>query len=245
MDIHENSLAYIADGMPVSDETWAEVVSMYDAEIAYTDRMVGELFDTLDSSHDEQTVFAVTADHGEMLGERDIPGHLIDVHESLVHVPLVVHGFDEIESQTESIVQHGDLMQTLLTVAGADTTQFDSIDLRDEKREFAISQEYFNDYSNLLQKNPDFDTNKYRTGLSTGIRTADFKLIESGDKTVLYELPDENNDVSSTYPETVDRLVEELSRWFTAHGGAVTDTEYEDDYSKKRKKRLEDLGYLT
>jgi uncharacterized sulfatase len=64
---------------------------MYDAEVAYQDHLLGQLLTTLDRpEHQENTLVIIVSDHGEMLGEHQIMGHGLGVHEELVHVPLII-----------------------------------------------------------------------------------------------------------------------------------------------------------
>jgi len=64
---------------------------MYDAEVAYQDHLLDQLLTTLDRpEHQENTLVIIVSDHGEMLGEHQIMGHGLGVHEELVHVPLII-----------------------------------------------------------------------------------------------------------------------------------------------------------
>jgi arylsulfatase A-like enzyme len=64
---------------------------MYDAEVAYQDRLLNQLLSKLDQpEHRENTLVIIVGDHGEMLGEHQIMGHGLGVHEELVHVPMMI-----------------------------------------------------------------------------------------------------------------------------------------------------------
>ncbi len=65
-------------------------VDRYDAEIAYVDRAIGELVDTVRARR-PRTIVVVTADHGEEFGEHGGRYHGSTVYEEQVRVPLVVH----------------------------------------------------------------------------------------------------------------------------------------------------------
>ena len=65
----------------------------YDAEVAYTDAMVGRLLDRLRPGHAlDRTVIIVTADHGESLGDHGETTHGLFAYESTLAVPLIVSG---------------------------------------------------------------------------------------------------------------------------------------------------------
>jgi arylsulfatase A-like enzyme len=65
--------------------------NMYDAEVAYQDFLLCQLLATLDHpKHHANTMVVIVSDHGEMLGEHQIMGHGLGVHQELVHVPLMI-----------------------------------------------------------------------------------------------------------------------------------------------------------
>ena len=66
---------------------------LYDGEIAFADAQLGRVFDWLRASgHEEDTVVAVLADHGESLGEHREETHAVLVYEATLHVPLILAG---------------------------------------------------------------------------------------------------------------------------------------------------------
>jgi arylsulfatase A-like enzyme len=92
--------------------------ALYDAEVAYTDEMVGELLAMLD--HEgilSEAIVAVVADHGECLGEHGyFFGHW-DVFEETARVPMILvhpgrpwHGIS-----VEQTVRTIDLFPTILS----------------------------------------------------------------------------------------------------------------------------------
>jgi arylsulfatase A-like enzyme len=67
------------------------MASIYDACLWDLDRATAALLDGLDARGVlDDTVVVVTSDHGENLGERGMYEHRWDLHDTLVHVPLVV-----------------------------------------------------------------------------------------------------------------------------------------------------------
>jgi uncharacterized sulfatase len=64
---------------------------MYDAEVAYQDDYLGELFDTLaDRPNADNTLTVIVSDHGDGLGEHGYMGHAFVAYQELVHVPLLM-----------------------------------------------------------------------------------------------------------------------------------------------------------
>lgn len=66
---------------------------MYEGELRYCDRVLARTLDALEARGVlDETVIAVTSDHGESLGEHHKLSHVLSMHEPLLHVPLVVAG---------------------------------------------------------------------------------------------------------------------------------------------------------
>ncbi len=74
-------------------ELEAQVLSdMYDAEVAYQDDYLGDLFVALKQRKNaENTLTVIVGDHGDGLGEHGYMGHAFVAYEELVHVPLITH----------------------------------------------------------------------------------------------------------------------------------------------------------
>ncbi|MGH9748534.1 MAG: sulfatase family protein, partial [Candidatus Polarisedimenticolia bacterium] len=98
-------------------------VAHYDAEIAYTDRMIGDLLQALDDLGlgGGRTLVVLTSDHGESLGEHDyFFEHGAYLYEPTVRVPLIVAlpgRLPEgrvVETQARTI----DIVPTVLAIAG-------------------------------------------------------------------------------------------------------------------------------
>ena len=68
-----------------------EIRRRYRLETEATDRFVGHVLDTLRASgRADRTWVVFTSDHGECLGEHGHIGHVEDLHETSIHVPLIV-----------------------------------------------------------------------------------------------------------------------------------------------------------
>jgi choline-sulfatase len=65
---------------------------LYDNEVHYTDYWVGDLLDWIEKQPwGPRTAVIVTGDHGEGFGERGQYRHGINLWESLIRVPLIIH----------------------------------------------------------------------------------------------------------------------------------------------------------
>jgi uncharacterized sulfatase len=246
---HADLDRHIAEGLPYSDEEWAVIEGMYDASIEYTDRLVGHLVDYLDDLDLGETIVVVTADHGEFLGERGLLAHKVSVHDAVAHVPAVVYGLDRASGYDGEFVQHADLMRTVLEAVGADTSQFQGIDLATDEREHAIVQRGRDrcrrNLRQHLEYEPSFDADRFHDGDLTALRTSEFKLLTSDERIELFRLPDEGTDVSDEYPEVARSLTERVTDWLETEGRPIEATEDDRDLDEAARRQLADLGYFV
>jgi uncharacterized sulfatase len=241
--IHRNLHEIIATGCDLSDDEFEALIAMYDAEIAYTDEMIGRLVDYVRSLDVGPTVVIVTADHGELFGEYGLLSHKYVLHDGVTRVPLVATGLGDLVVDGDDVIQHWDVMRTLLEMADVDTGGLLGHDLRTETPEFAVSQRAPMDFERMLEYNPDFDTDRFHAETLTAIRTDRFKYQTSGDRSELFELPNEETDVSAEYPSVVDDLGAKLGEWLDEHGDPVGDAR-EGAFSGAVEKQLRQLGYI-
>ncbi len=90
----------------------------YDAQVAQTDTALGLLYDHL-AQHHPAAVLAVSADHGEALGERGRQGHGRTLEDDQVLVPLVLAGRGiRPGHMVPGVVEVLDLTPTLVALAG-------------------------------------------------------------------------------------------------------------------------------
>jgi len=98
------------------------IVALYDGEIRYVDRYVGEVLDRMDAlGLRENTLFMLSADHGDEFWEHGGYQHGHALYNELIHVPLIVRGprgFSAPQS-IDSVVRHIDIAPTLAEIAGA------------------------------------------------------------------------------------------------------------------------------
>ena len=243
-DVYEE----IANGCAYSATEWEAIEAMYDASIRHCDLLMGDLFEHLRSLDPENTVLVITSDHGDLLGEYDLLSHKLVLHDALVRVPLVVHGFDGLLGHGDELLQHVDVLQTILSTADVPTDSLHGFDLRSEDRAFAVSQRGQGTYERTIQAvkqyRPDFDTERFHAGLLTALRTPEFKYLRSSDRSELFELPDERTDVADRRSESVSTFDAQLEEWMDEHGRKI-ETDAKAEHSDATKRRLRDLGYVV
>jgi arylsulfatase A-like enzyme len=96
------------------------LVDSYDAGIKYTDRFLGKFFSFLKSQDLwTNTMLVVTSDHGEEFMEHNMVGHLLDLYDTLLHVPLIVKmpkSRRYTNKRVSSLAEIVDIMPTILDV---------------------------------------------------------------------------------------------------------------------------------
>jgi arylsulfatase A-like enzyme/Flp pilus assembly protein TadD len=88
--------------------------SPYDAEVAYTDAMLGQFLDRLRAAHAlDRTLIVVTADHGESLGEHGEATHGLFAYDATLAVPLIVNGPSIGARTIDTLAAHVDILPTI------------------------------------------------------------------------------------------------------------------------------------
>lgn len=76
---------------PLADLEQRVLNDLYDAEVAYQDDYLGELFELLQArTNRENTLILIASDHGDGLGNHGYFGHAFVAYQELVHVPLII-----------------------------------------------------------------------------------------------------------------------------------------------------------
>ncbi len=114
------------DQIPRSAEELQLARDLYAAAVRYTDQQLGRLWAALEvQGLAQNTVVVVLSDHGEGLGDHARLGHGEELHEELLHVPLLMRvpgqaGQPAAPRRVPDLVRVIDVMPTLLELAGID-----------------------------------------------------------------------------------------------------------------------------
>jgi arylsulfatase A-like enzyme/Tfp pilus assembly protein PilF len=180
----------------------------YDGEIAFVDAQFGRVLDALERLEArDRTVVAVTADHGEALGEHGEETHGVFLYDATLRVPWVMAGPGiPARGVLRGLARGIDVMPTLLDLAGLSVP--DAIDGRSLRA--------------AVLGGTVADEPAYAESLFAQIhlgwapvyawRTAAWKLIDAP-RPELYALdadPRETQDRAAAERETVDRLLRQL-----------------------------------
>jgi len=89
----ETGMLQLLEKLPeLTQDDIAYLISLYNAEIAYTDHYIGRLLAFLEKSKlVENTLIILTADHGEEFMQHNYIGHVQSLYEELIHVPLIFY----------------------------------------------------------------------------------------------------------------------------------------------------------
>lgn len=210
----------------------------YDAEIAFADFQVGRLLQALEEQGRlEDTVVAVLADHGEMLGEHDEVTHGFFVYDAAVRIPLLIAGPGFPAAEIDRQVRIVDVLPTLLArfdmapPAASQGTDLLPLALGDGLRLPALTESWFARYH-------------YGWSELTALQDGRYKYIRAP-RPELYDLaadPREEDNLVDREPEraaslaaALDRLVDELSIERSFEPQTIDD---------ETASRLQALGYL-
>jgi len=88
---HPDEMRYIVGLSDLTADDMAILNDLYDGEIAYADRRAGEVLSLLrDQGILDRTIVAIAGDHGENIGDHHMMDHKLSVHDTLLHVPLLL-----------------------------------------------------------------------------------------------------------------------------------------------------------
>jgi arylsulfatase A-like enzyme len=94
----------------------------YDAALHTSDKRVGEFIAYLKKNGFwDSSVFILSADHGEQLGEHALLGHTEGLYEPITRVPLIMHAPGDAPAMGKrlpQLVERVDMMPTILDLAG-------------------------------------------------------------------------------------------------------------------------------
>jgi len=121
--INRDPLKYLAGQMLMSEEDFAVLQACYDGALASLDAEIGALVAWLrQCGMLDRTLLIITSDHGENIGDHGLMSHAYSLHDTLIHVPLIVR-YPELFPPGQRVaqqVQLTDLFPTMLDVLGLD-----------------------------------------------------------------------------------------------------------------------------
>ena len=223
-------------------EPWpSRLGEAYAAEIAFTDFHLGRLREALTTrGFDDSLLWAVTADHGESLGQHDELSHGLFLYDSTMHVPLLLSGSAVghlAGTNVPAPVSNAQLAPTLLESCGLPSDATGS-----RLDPLPIDGEQTGPDAVYLESQLPFHS--YRWRATRGVVHGNVKYID-GPQPQLYRRdvdPHEQENLAPNKPERVVELEASLESILSQHrdlglsaGRSTTAAERE---------RLRQLGYL-
>ncbi|HMB67721.1 MAG TPA: sulfatase [bacterium] len=233
---------------------------MYDADLAFTDAILGELLDGLrERDLLEGALVIITSDHGENHGDNGHFAHMLTLNEPVLRVPLAVRppGGEGAGTVRDDPVQLGDLFATALTAAGVALPEL-PLPVHDvlagpvpADREILAEYYYPNQVLDSFPKraleNPNL--RPYLRRIRTLITGGDKLTWGSDGRVELYDLaadPAESRDVRADRPERSAALEARLDALLTRCRTTmlVPGEDEEQEMTPEEEERLRALGYV-
>jgi arylsulfatase A-like enzyme len=235
----------IAGRRTVTPEERTKMHAAYDGGIAYLDDALGRLFARLRQQpwYDASLIF-ITADHGELFGEKGLIEHGHSVDQGLTSIPLLIKFPGQSQPQTiDSPVSQIDIFNTALAAAkiplpgprpGSDLAATDPGATSATGR-IIIAESYPNDAFIMLNKKLD--------RMERALMQGPWKLIRSNrGRRELYNMstdPAETKNLYAIHPE----IAGQLNTLLTNYLASKTATESKAPADPEILQRLKSLGY--
>jgi len=213
----------------------------YDGEIAFVDREFGRVMDRLkEKGFWDRTLFCVTSDHGEDLGEHGEGGHSIFLYDATLRVPLLMRwpGVSPAGTSVPTLVRLIDLFPTIVDIMRlqAPKEELPGRSLASSLKGKPLEGDYA--YAESF-------VGRIRYGWTPlrAIRTDKWKYVDSPSPE-LYDLGEDNRervDVAKLYPDKVQAFRSMVAS-HSSQDGPVSGVDAPLD--PERVAKLKQLGYV-
>ncbi|MGO9038921.1 MAG: sulfatase-like hydrolase/transferase [Steroidobacteraceae bacterium] len=121
----EQMWSYVLGRIPLEQERWQRFNDFYINSLRSVDMHVENMLKELDALRlTDRTAFIYTSDHGEMAGGHGLHGKGPFAYEETIHLPMyIVHPDVKGGQDTRALTGHIDVVPTLLSIAGVNTTR--------------------------------------------------------------------------------------------------------------------------
>ena len=239
---HPDEMRYIVGLSDLTDDDMGVLNDLYDGEIAYTDRRAGEVLSVLrEQGILDRTIVAIAGDHGENIGDHHMMDHKLSVHDTLLHVPLLLRYPPRIRAgrSIDTRVQMHDLYPTILGLAGVAPPQgaiVEAVPLpgtglpgSGRPADGPIVGEFVGpplEFIKVMQDLfPGKDLSRYNRTL-IALRYSGYKIQWGSDgRHALYHVdqdPGETNDLAATEPDRLQEMVRQVQDWLHRPARAAT-----------------------
>jgi len=238
---------YIQDPRYYNEAELELLKDWYYAAIRYTGDQIRAFVRSLEGTRGlEDTVFMVTSDHGDFIGEHGQFGHAQYLHEEVTRIPLLVFGPGIPEGVSDDrLASHVDFFATVCDLADLNAPETSGLSLFGEATHDAVFSEhgvYMEERETgggIADYLSEERTREVTAGRKT-VRTRDhrFELVSDGDYQ-LYTRPGDEAITDESVAEVLRQLLlETLGEEFHSREGAV------DELDETIKANLRELGYI-
>jgi len=226
----------------ISASDLALLAEMYAAELRYCDRVLARTLELLDRRGLlEETVVAVTSDHGESLGEHHKLSHVLSMHEPLLHVPLVVAGPGVPSGRDESVTGLLALAPMLAGLASGSWAEPDPdravAEYESASNQVSAGERIEERFGGLTEDQRTMVRSRWVAAYEGRFKY----LVSSEGEEALYDLeadPGETRDVRADHADVVSRLAGRRGTWAGAEEGSA------EALDEEIVSHLQGLGYL-
>jgi len=238
---------YTSSGMSKNERN----IALYDGEIAYIDKHIGELLHLLEELNiADNTLVILTSDHGEEFYEHGGTGHGQSLYEELIRVPLII--------KYPSVLPAGNMVKNRVGIIDVMPTILEILDISSDNHMEGVSLLPLIKKENLVDRNDYFFGETYLsrfTGKSVSYRNWKYIYTESSELRNLSELgpeelynldddPDELNNLLDQKPEIVRNLREKLSFYSRYVKEKAVSSPEKAKVDERTKQQLKALGYV-
>lgn len=265
-EVNQDAWAYFVGEKRMTDKDFEVLKDLYDAAINYNDDQFRQLWHVLqDAGALEDTVAIITSDHGENLGDHRLMDHQYSLHETLLHVPLILWSNSRhLEFGARKIatpVQLCDILPTLTQLTNPHASLLEAQcqgysflpylvrgDSATKIRTWSAA-EYLEPNLRIFKRRfPSFDYTAFDVRLRAFTRRNYKYIISDSGREWLYDLatdPSELHDLHTRKPEICTEmrqgLEEELGSAWMPNNEELSELEFDDPDVVER---LRSLGYL-
>jgi arylsulfatase A-like enzyme/Flp pilus assembly protein TadD len=221
--------------------------NLYDGEVAYVDKIIGELISTLEAMGLlEKTVIIFASDHGEGLGDHKEATHQFFIYDSVMHVPLIFRfpnllpAGKIVKEQTRNI----DIVPTILGILKIDAKKYEQIQGMDLTPLMIGQTETLNVDAFCQTEIP-----RLRFGWSNlhSIRDGEWKYIQAP-KPELYQVisdAEELNNVIDQHKDKAKELAHRLRKIEEKYASQAEEESSSVELDAESLRKLQSLGYLS
>ena len=234
---------YVSGDLDTTEREWEVIKRLYDGEIRYVDSIVEMILEELNEiTNLDNTIVAVTSDHGEQFGENGLIYHQFSLSDVLLEIPLIIRWDKNRNTDSEGLISLVDLLPTFVEAAGGEVPDnVQGRSLLSASAPESVCAEYGFPYPPLRERMRQYgDYKRFHKGLQAAV-SSKYKLIrDTNGKDKLYNRECDEIIGSDDYPKEMKLLEERIENTLQDiidHKDSEGPPEHVQDHLKK-------MGYM-